>query len=97
MSVSNCRTCAKPFWKYPHLPVPPPSGFCSMSCFENRKQRERKPGKSLSIEPPAAVLVEMREHLTEAHGTADVTAWFEACQRCETLQTRYAAALAEAS
>jgi hypothetical protein len=68
-----------------------------MSCYDARKIREKKPGKSLSIEPPAAVLSEMREHLTEEHGTSDIHAWFKDCPRCERLEERYATALKEAS
>ncbi len=92
MSVRACSHCSRPYWAYPHHWPP---GYCSTPCFDNRGKRVLQSGE-LAPEQPLSVVAELREHLSAEHATADLTAWFADCRRCEVLQERLTYAVREA-
>jgi hypothetical protein len=92
MSVRACSHCRREYWAYPgHWPA----GYCSTPCFNDRGRRVTESGE-LAPEQPLSVVAELREHLTTMHATADLTAWFPHCRRCEALQERLTYAVREA-
>jgi hypothetical protein len=86
--VIRCGHCRAYYVRYRR--AHPPAGYCSVGCFENRRRKKIKP-------PPAGFLLSlMRQHRKDAHGTNDLTQWFN-CPECERIEARYAAALHDAA
>ena len=87
MSVSDCSHCGNPYWRFRR--DHPPSGYCSVTCFEARRSGKKKP------EPPALpqdVLMLMYRHRLQIHNSTSILADFD-CEECERMEGVYAESL----
>ena len=95
MAIVRCGHCKQDYFSYKNSGVIP-ARYCSLKCWLDRR---RSFGNPKALEPEAAkeVARELRAHLLEVHGEADLTAWHVDCTRCAHLDERLAAALAKAA
>lgn len=80
MSTPVCPTCKHAYWRYDGTI----RGYCSQVCFQGRKRRQKKSRSREEWDRLTAI----RLHRKQAHGTTDLTEWFD-CQTCEELEARY--------
>lgn len=85
--IPSCRNCGKRYWRYRR--EFPPSGFCSLPCFEASRVRKGPP----PVMNASDALTEIRLHRSKIHNTRDLVRWWEGCQECDRLEERYAALL----
>ena len=84
MSISDCRHCKRPYWRYRR--DFPPAGYCSLPHSElgpAKKKHELPPRK------PDAVLFEYRAHRISEHRDRHFLQDYE-CDECERMQGEYA-------
>lgn len=90
MSVQVCTYCHHSFWRYQLKGNGRdllPRRYCSWKCFWARRRPTFR-GTLVEDLPPADpndIRDVLRLHLEKAHGTSDLTKWFESCQICERL------------
>ncbi len=97
MAVVRCTHCGKDHMAYPNNGIVP-RGYCSAVCYFDRRRPRRFSGDMHGLDPEKAqeIMTEIRTHLQIDHGEIDVTNWHADCPRCQHLDARLAAALAEA-
>jgi hypothetical protein len=84
MSVRTCTHYRTAFWAYPKSDLP--AGYCSWKCFDGRRKTVYLGSQAdLPPAPPTEITAVLKLHLEKAHGTSDLTKWFETCQICERL------------
>lgn len=81
MAVVACGHCRMWYWRYNGQH--PPSGYCSLLCYESRKRKASTPLFSAPY-----YRAKIQEHRREFHGTDDVLAWFD-CPGCERIEAEY--------
>lgn len=85
MTVVRCGHCSVFYSRYRR--DHPPSGYCSLLCFESRRR------KKIPVPQPGELLSRMRQHRQEVHGSLDLTQWYD-CPECERIESQYAESLA---
>jgi hypothetical protein len=97
MAVVRCTHCNTDYFHYPNGGIVP-RGYCGVKCFNDRRRMGRRftgDMHGMDAEKAESIMIEVRQHLRDDHHEIDVTNWHPDCARCNHLDARLAAALAE--